>query len=212
MTRIGLRAPERLEVTVAGQAHCGFTQDWYTDEWRRKAGCGPTTATCLLAYCLGRDGKWPIPLTVAEAATYMDRVWEYVTPSYGGLYKTRWMADGLRCWLADAGIERYVPQMLTVSILPGYRPSGPEVIEFIRAGLAADSPVAFLNRHAGKETQIDTWHWVPIVELVRDGVRTTAVCYDEGRRKSFDPAAWTKDTVLGGGFVYLSPTEKKQEM
>ncbi len=211
MTRVGLRTPERLN-GIGAASYCGFSQDWYADEWRQRAGCGPTTATVLLAYCLGRDGDWPVIRTTDEARRYMDRLWEYVTPSYGGLYKTRWMAEGLRRYLAAEGIARYTVEMLAVSILPSHRPTPQEVIAFIRDGLAADSPVAFLNRHAGREAELDTWHWVPIVELLTAGETVTAVCVDEGRRKSFRPAAWLDDTLLGGGFVYLRPTADRQDV
>lgn len=203
--RIGLQMPERLQQATADGVFYGFSQDWYTDEWRQRAGCGPTTATCLLAYCLGRDGDWPSGMDRRQIRYCMDNLWEYVTPSYGGLYKTRWMADGLRRYLAAREISRYAVEMLAISVLPAYRPSAAAVVEFIRAGLEADSPVAFLNRHAGNETEIDGWHWVPIVELDTDSETARAVCYDEGIRKSFAPAAWNRETLLGGGLVYLRP-------
>ena len=43
-----------LEITGAdGARFCGADQDWYRTVWQQRAGCGPTTASVLLAYlCL----------------------------------------------------------------------------------------------------------------------------------------------------------------
>ena len=104
-------------------------------------------------------------------------------------------------------MQNYHARMLTVSVVPRFRPSSEEVLNFIKAGLACDSPVAFLNRHRGNQETIDSWHWGPIVRLDTDRSPAIADVYDEGIKKSFAPAEWAKETMLGGGFVYLQKTE-----
>lgn len=198
-----LQTPQRLELQIEGKTWYGFCQDWYRDDFRRRAGCGPTTAAYMLAYCLLRDGVWHDFSDVESALRYMDRVWDYVTPRHGGLFKTRWLKEGTEEFLAAHGIEGYRVHSLPVSALSLHRPSAAELEGFIIAGLAADSPVAFLNRHRGKEPELETWHWVPLVEYSTETEAATATCYDEGGKCRFVPARWLKDTILGGGFVYM---------
>lgn len=196
-----LREPQRLTLSMNGTVCYGYTQDWYTDSWQARAGCGPTTATSLLAYHLVRDGYWETLTTRAAVLRRMQEIWEYVTPSHGGLFKTRWLVQGLRRYLT----ERHLPyrvESLSVSPLPPHRPAPAAAAAFIAESLAADSPVAFLNRHRGAEP-IDTWHWVPIVALDTERAPALAEIYDETIRKYFAPENWVRDTLLGGGFVSL---------
>ena len=207
MSIYSLQKRDQLDFEVNGRIWYGYSQDWYQDEWHRRAGCGPTTATYLAAYCLHRDGIWKDLDTTSAVLAQMNRIWDYVTPRQGGLYKTRWLRDGLEMFFREAGMQNYHARMLTVSVVPRFRPSSEEVLNFIKAGLDCDSPVAFLNRHRGNQETIDSWHWVPIVRLDTDRSPAIADVYDEGIKKSFVPAEWAKETMLGGGFVYLQKTE-----
>ena len=51
-----LEHPEWLQVKKDGNFSYGYDQEWYTDAWKRLAGCGPTTATQVISYALFRDG------------------------------------------------------------------------------------------------------------------------------------------------------------
>ena len=76
--------------------------------------------------------------------------------------------------------------------------------QFIHDALAQDVPVAFLNRHKGKEKALYTWHWVPIHKIFMDGDDIRCGIFDEGEIRDFSLANWMKDTILGGGFCYIS--------
>lgn len=196
-----LREPQRLTLSMNGTVCYGYTQDWYTDSWQARAGCGSTTATSLLAYHLVRDGYWEALLTQAAVMRRMQEIWDYVTPGHGGLFKTRWLVQGLRRYLAEHRLP-YRVDALPVSVRSAHRPEPAAVKAFIAEALAADSPVAFLNRHRGAEP-IDTWHWVPIVSLDTEQEPAVAEIYDETTRKFFAPENWVRDTLLGGGFVSM---------
>lgn len=183
MSIYSLQKPDQLDFEVNGRIWYGYSQDWYQDEWHRRAGCGPTTATYLAAYCLHRDGIWKDLHNTNAVLMQMNRIWDYVTPRQGGLYKTRWLRDGLEMFFQEAGMQNYHARMLTVSVVPHFRPSSEEVLNFIKAGLDCDSPVAFLNRHRGNQETIDSWHWVPIVRLDTDQSPAIADVYDEGIKK-----------------------------
>lgn len=201
-----LQVPHRLHLEKDNRVWYGFCQDWYRDAFQQKAGCGPTTAAYMLAYCFMRDGIRNIS-GKADAISFMEEIWNYVTPTYGGLFKTRWLADGVARFLADIHVTDYTVRMLTVSAVSAYRPTANEVERFIQSGLEADSPVAFLNRHRGLETELETWHWVPLIKMTTDTEPATAWCYDDGTVCRFTPAKWLVNTILGGGFVYI---EKKR--
>ena len=103
MSIYSLQKPDQLDFKINGRIWYGYSQDWYQDEWRRRAGCGPTTATYLAAYCLYRDGIWKDLHTTNAVLTQMNRIWDYVTPRQGGLFKTRWLRDGLEMFFQEAG-------------------------------------------------------------------------------------------------------------
>ncbi len=206
MKRYTLQQPNLLDLVVDGQTWLGYCQDWYEDEWQRLAGCGPTTATYVLAYHFLRDGLWDSIQDIATARMHMNRVWPHVKPRRGGLFRTRWLAEGMENFLRMEEIQDYCVRMLPVSVLARCRPSDEEMIEFLQAGFTADSPIAFLNRHRGNEEELETWHWVPLVSLTETAEGWQACAYDEGQERRFNPLRWLHESRLGGGLVYL---EKK---
>ncbi len=202
-----LQDPGLLHLKIEGQEWYGFCQEWYEDDWRRRAGCGPTTAAYLLAYRMLRDGIWEDVNDAQAALCRMNQVWDYVTPRHGGLFKTRWMKEGIEKFLAATDIKGYNVRSLPISVLSSFRPTADQVEDFIREGLKADSPLAFLNRHRGNEAELETWHWVPLVALSDDSSPITALCYDEGEERRFVPSRWLQDSFLGGGLVYIEKAD-----
>ena len=71
MSIYSLQKPDQLDFKINGRIWYGYSQDWYQDEWRQRAGCGPTTATYLAAYCLHRDGIWKDLQTTNAVLTQM---------------------------------------------------------------------------------------------------------------------------------------------
>ena len=56
MERIAIKHPEWLDINANGKISHGYDQEWFTDEWQRLSGCGPTTATQVVTYTMLRDG------------------------------------------------------------------------------------------------------------------------------------------------------------
>lgn len=203
--KVTLRHLEWLQVETDSNCSFGYNQDWYGTEWQRLAGCGPTTATQLINYISCRDG-YIEPSELKEKNQIiesMEQVFPYVRPRRGGgLYKTRWMKDGLDKYIQERSWP-YETKMLRVYPFLVMRPNIKEVANFILEGLLLDCPIAFLNRHKGQEEGLDTWHWVPIVALEQCGDNYIASVYDAEQIRYFSVNSWLRDTVLGGGFVYL---------
>ena len=56
MNDVSIKHPEWLYIDVDGKTSYGYDQEWFTDEWQRLSGCGPTSASQVLSYSLFRDG------------------------------------------------------------------------------------------------------------------------------------------------------------
>jgi hypothetical protein len=72
------------ETAEEGIKHYGCEQEWYKTKWKRIAGCGPSTACNLLHY-INSDKTEDIPKCKADLVSFMDEIWDYVTPTLQGL-------------------------------------------------------------------------------------------------------------------------------
>lgn len=197
--RYSILHPEWITLSVAGKPHHGFDQEWYREEWQRMAGCGPTTGATIAAYIERRD-RGAVTDTQEKALAKMDVLWGYATPRMHGLYKTRWLAEGLTHYGEDKGALGTV-EMLSVAAIRPLRPSLEKVTRFIAGGLSADAPLGFLDLHNGGDESIYSWHWMPLVALEGEGNAWQATVLDEGKEITFDLSRWLKQSKFGGGFV-----------
>ncbi|MBP1744864.1 MAG: hypothetical protein H6Q58_1842 [Firmicutes bacterium] len=188
-------------------SYFGCSQEWYTDKWQRLSGCGPTAASNIMMYV--KNGKSSAGLhefcrSREECLSFMEEMWEYVTPTLRGVHTTKRFYEGLSAYAASKKIKAGF-QVLDLPRDRSKRPSLARVLGFIEEGLAEDCPVAFLNLCNGKEHRLDRWHWVTIISLEHTGEADYAVAevLDEGAVKKLNLALWYNTTKLGGGFVYL---------
>ena len=86
MNEVSIKHPEWLYIDVNGKTSYGYDQEWFTDEWQRLSGCGPTSASQVLGYSLFRDGVLDLETTSDQtrALERMNIVWKYVKPRFGG--------------------------------------------------------------------------------------------------------------------------------
>lgn len=208
--KLTLRHLEWLQVKTENEKiSLGYNQEWFGTDWQRLAGCGPTTATQIINYISCRDGYVEaLQLRNKHCVMQtMEQVFPYVKPRRAGLYKTRWMKEGLEKYVQDRNWN-YEVKMLRIYPFAIMRPSEKDVAKFILDGILSDCPIAFLNRHKGHEEGLDTWHWVPIIAIEERDGKYFAFVYDDEQMKEFSINDWLKDSVLGGGFVYLENKAK----
>ena len=191
-----------------GERLYGCDQAWYQSRWRRKSGCGPTTATNLLIYLNKQNGHLGLPygnVNIRQACRAMDDVFRYVRPSPLGLFSTRLFVKGLE-YLADFYGLHYKVNMLTIPALRTVRPNFSDVLRFIEDGICTDAPVAFFNLHAGRVTEVESLHWVTLVKISQPQStgEVPVTLYDNSKQTGMDIAQWFTTTSMGGGFVYLS--------
>ena len=195
-----------LEITGAdGARFCGADQDWYRTVWQQRAGCGPTTASVLLAY-LARTRGLPAlcgleRLEQDAFVDFMEQVWEYVTPGSKGLNKVSMFTDGVARFGADRGVSLHPRWMEVPAREP--RPSLDDCCAFLRAGLEQDCPVAFLNLDNGEETRLDKWHWVLVTGIEEGPERVDCTIADSGKVLTIDLSLWHRTAQDLGGFVWV---------
>ena len=113
------------------------------------------------------------------------------------------MERGLSRLFNDKNLA-YEVHMLNVSPFSASRVEVEAAAQFIHDALSQDVPVAFLNRHKGKEPALYTWHWVPLYKMFMDGDDIRCGIFDEGEIRDFSLVHWLQDTILGGGFCYIT--------
>lgn len=194
----------RIEEEATKDIFYGSNQDWYGSKWQRMSGCGPSTVANIVYYINHAKNNKPTDpvLTKEGIIKLMDETWKYITPSLGGVSSTTMLRKGVEKYKNEKNIALTldsidIPKKVT------QRPAPDKVIDFIKAALEKDSPVAFLNLERGEIEILDSWHWVTITSLDIDPETGTAYAeiLDSGEVKQINLLQWLKTTKLGGGFV-----------
>ena len=176
----------------------GGNQEWYSNIFHKKAGCGPTTASTITMY--ESKNKY----SKEEFIKLMDNMWNYITPGMMGLNKIEYFDEGYNKYIKDNKLNLKETNILNISKSKDERPNIEELYEFLNNSIKLDHPVAFLNLDNGKETKLDAWHWVTIVGIEHDGNHLIATITDEGLLKKIDLTLWLNSTTKEGGFIYFS--------
>ncbi len=205
-----ISAPRHLHFPCEG-AECesaavlfGADQDWFRGFWQRKAGCGPCTGANILLY-LFRQGRVRLDEGADDRKGFlklMEQSWGYLTPGMMGLNSPFMMQKGLDAYFEERG-SAFRAKAIEVPAQNDERPSLAQAEEFIRKGLAADSPVAFLNLSNGDIPHLESWHWVTVIGIEGEGDRADLLIYDNGNQIRVNLYTWLHSTKRGGGFVYV---------
>ena len=208
---ISVAHPEFLKITdlQTHQSFLGGAQEWYSSEWGRRAGCGPTCAANLSAYLAltrpelralyhGKD------MDRVEFLRHMEKIFPLFAPGPMGLNRVELFSEGMVAYAASRDIL-LIPHVFAVS---GNRnPDRPPVsalTAFVRAGLDADCPLGFLNLSRGREKSLQDWHWISIISADFKPDQLTAHASDEGNLREFDLQLWYLSTRMSGGLVYFT--------
>ncbi len=182
----------------------GGSQEWYKSFWKRKAGCGPTTASTIVMYENRYSNIFDNNYNKKEFIDLMNNMWEYITPKEFGVNKTDIYINGFSRYIKENSIKLsdYKCINFMKNNLKDF--SKKDVFIFLSEAIDNNHPVAFLNLDSGEEKALDSWHWVSIVGILfdeeTDKLRVTIV--DECVIKEIDLGLWLDTTSLGGGLVY----------
>ncbi len=204
-----LSRPELFTLILEEDRTCrGARQEWYSTEWQRRAGCGPTTAATLLAYLSQTrpelSALYPKhSQSQAEFIGLMEQVWAHVTPGKLGVNSLHKFTGGILSFAEERGCVLHTRE-LDIPRFRLARPTFSQCAAFLRTGLGADCPVAFLNFSRGKVPYLESWHWVPIIEMEQlSGGPLMCTILNEGRERKIDFRLWYQTSRTGGGLVYI---------
>lgn len=208
---ISIAHPEFLNITdlQTRQSYFGGAQEWYSSEWGRRAGCGPTCAANLSAYlALTRPALRALyhgkDMDRVEFLRHMEEIFPFFAPGPMGLNRVELFSEGMAAFAASRDIL-LVPHVFAVSGNRNPdRPSVSALAAFVRAGLDADCPLGFLNLSRGREKNLQDWHWISIISADFKPDQLTARASDEGIVREFDLQLWYLSTRMSGGLVYFT--------
>jgi hypothetical protein len=203
--------PEVLNIpdVESESVYFGGDQEWYLDEWHRRAGCGPTCAANLTAYLAitrpALRGLYAGEDTRRDRfSAHMEEVYKFVTPGSMGLNRVEMYEGGVVDFAARRGIS-LAPHVFEVhGYMSRNRAPVSALSDFVRAGLESDCPVAFLNLTKGRVKNIQGWHWITITGAEIDEGSLVACASDEGKEIRFDLRLWYLSTRMRGGLVYFT--------
>ena len=197
MPKVSISKPELMNITIDGETFIGGSQEWYTDEWHKKAGCGPVTASNIIWYILRKNDLTPDYLQLIQ------EMFGFVTPGLQGVNTSAIFVDGLMRFASENGMH-LSPCVLEIPRKKSGRPDNDTLCKFILNALNADSPVAFLNLSNGTVSALESWHWVTILTI--DPEKMTTDITDLGKVITIDISEWIKTSILGGALVYFYDT------
>ena len=106
--------PEWITVTADGSAHKGYDQ----------------VGSMMAAYTQRKLEKREIT-TKDGAVEQMLEIWPYATPHLHGLYKTRWLMEGLNHYFSDKNLSAEA-EMISIPSIRMLAPSFVKVKKFIQ--------------------------------------------------------------------------------
>ena len=72
----------------------GFSQEWYKDEWQKRAGCGATVASSIINY-YNQINKFK-EIEISDALEIMEELWNHLLPTEQGLNSIKLFHDGIK--------------------------------------------------------------------------------------------------------------------
>ena len=208
---VSIARPDALNISAqdGSRVFFGADQEWYADEWHRRAGCGPTCAANVTAYLAftrpslrglyaGEDMRW------SDFTAHMETMYRFVTPGNMGLNRVEMFTDGVDAFARDRKLSLTAHTFEVHGNMCRDRASVEELAAFVQAGLAADCPIAFLNLTKGRVKNIQAWHWITITSAELDENRLIARASDEGNEITFDLRLWYLSTRMRGGLIYFT--------
>jgi|GEM_PF-1600091 len=188
--------------------YSGANQYWATNKFHALSGCGPTTASEILAYlsvtyplsCASLTQDMKIPLKKETFKDYITQVRAYVKPSINGLTDINFYQNQLLAFAKTKQVElssNQISSELTAD------EAFEEIVNVIDHGL----PLALLilkNPH--KDIDPYTWHWMTVIgyDIPKKRLRIAT----HGREHELDFVhVWCQMSTCYSGLIYFWPKE-----
>ena len=140
-------------------ASYGGNQDWFSDVWMRKGGCGAETAcdvSVYLAMYRGIAHAYPfrIPAVHEDYVAFSEIMRPYLSPRWTGIDRLDIYIDGFGSYLRDRGID-------SIGLAPWEGThSYEETRGIVRRQIDAEMPIPCLTlKHRAPSMDFYVWHW-----------------------------------------------------
>ncbi len=188
----------------------GCNQQWYPRKWQQLSGCAPTIASTMIMLMMAQNQipRFMDVHTKEDAITLMQRLWSYVTPTWGGVSTTTYFAKSLSVFFDSIDLKVNT-NILDIPAKSKNHLDFDPIVSFIETALSKDMPIAFLNLDHGDQVALESWHWTIIVSYSQERTNHLIELVDNGKIKVIDIHRWFLTTKKGGGLVSLEPTPSK---
>lgn len=147
----------------------GGNQEWFSEQTKRRAGCGCTSGANLAAYYASRypgmEGIYDGSTGQFEQAEYlmaMEEMYSYMKPGRMGYPYVRKFGRQFVKFCKEHGIEAEAQFCYSF-------PNKEKGFVFVKESIDTGNPVALLILfHRAKELEEDNWHWVTITGYSED--------------------------------------------
>ena len=115
------------------ESHYGCDQEWYSTEWQRLSGCGPTVASNIIYYLTHKGQASAAEQDIvckSECSALMEEVWKYVTPTTEGIPATKILIEAMLSYVKSKGLN-FEYRFLDLPKDKDRRPALSEVLNFL---------------------------------------------------------------------------------
>lgn len=182
----------------------GGYQGWLTDEgvetYYADRSCGVTAAANAMYYMATHiTGKAALynqtgTLTKAKFNAFQKSIYDYLNPSTIGIPTISAMKDNLLFYAKMQGVT------LTAVTAPTNW-THDTVLDFIKTGLNAESPVLIINWNSPIEDLVT--HWVTITKIYADNASMYMVTSNWGARETYDFNTWVDGSSIYKNAIYF---------
>ncbi len=153
----------------------GGNQEWFIDDWAKKAGCASVLGSNMYAYYLDMQN-----FELKDFLMIMEKMFAYMTPGYMGypyLYKFA------RTFVKVMATEGCTLKPVYQKRSKNYK----QAITYIINALNENYPIAMLIlHHRAKELEDDNWHWICISGYQEKEYGYDLIFSDCGERRMID--------------------------
>ncbi len=147
----------------------GGNQEWFSHEWKQKAGCGCTSGANLVAYYAGNDprmtGLYNGNVRMFDQAEYLDAMEEMYTYMKPGAFGYPYAKKFGRQFIKFCKKHGVKAEFKFCG-----RFKRKKAFDFVKESIDGGNPVALLILfHRAQELEEDNWHWVTITGYMVDG-------------------------------------------
>lgn len=227
-----LNHPEWLQVRLPdGKLSWGPDQSWMPAKKQQRRGCSVTAASLLCAYLARKNAMVSLfrPYRLAwrrlgsvrsdhiytreEMLEQMEDLWSCLNPGIFGVPRLTPMEEALDRFFQQRGQSLTATCFHVSPFRARSQKQFDELVEFVQSRLLYDIPVLMLILDRGKQTVVQSAHWVTIIgcKCRESDHHVIATIIDHGEWKELDLDGWYHHSIFGGGFVSCRTRQLEHE-